>query len=1135
MNLDLSAQKSPTLAEPLLSKDTAVTAASAVAMDASPKPGKTETVPTLRVLHLSGMTSGTTPYSTNRINNQKYTLLNFVPRVLYEQFRFFFNLFFLILCLTQFVPILKVGLLFSYLAPLVFVLTLSMMKEAYDDIKRWQRDKDVNNQLYPVWNGSEFVKTRSMDLKEGNILELRAGNRIPADCLLLWTSEETHAVFIKTDQLDGETDWKLRNPVVVTQRIIEKGGPKAIARSSGYLKSEGPSDKMYDYKASWTDEAGGGVQPLGLQHTLWSSTVLCSANAVAMVVFVGKETRIRMNIKESKLKTGRLDEELDWMTKWLFGFMFLISIVLYFLAGGNGNIFVEVLKYTLLISSIIPISLRINLDFSKLVLASKINRDTEINAVTRNSQIPEELGRVGFIFSDKTGTLTQNIMQFRRLTSEYMKIIDKDDAYIRNQIRNLLPGYLRDLPNLGKLVVQSGAAQNEARPVSPSPVRAPDGGPENPLRPKKKLILPKNAKENASALTPKFQFAVRRTLFDRKSIRPIAVIREILLALNLCHNVTPVMEEGVRNLQASSPDEIALVNAAEHFGLFLKARNDKTIELTWSDLKTDQTFSILNLFPFTSKRKRMGIVVHDDSTDKIVFYMKGADDIMQTRVQQSQRGFLKDNADDLARDGLRTLVYAYRIMTKEEYDGWLVEYTKAQREITSRDEMTEKAVEVLETNMEILMVTGVEDKLQEECDVTIKALKMAGIKFWMLTGDKIETVSCVAISAGLKGPKQEFFVFRDIAKPDELDERLKQFHLANEGRILVIDSVSLDTAIHYNEEFFFKEAARAEAVICCRLSPKQKSKVVKLTKKYTTDITLAIGDGGNDVSMIKKAHIGVGIVGKEGKQAALAADFSIDRFKDLKHLVLWHGRNAYKQGALMAQFVIHRGLIISFMQIYFLIIYGFVQVPIFNGYLMLGYTTVYTMLPIFSLIFDEDIDRKNAFQFANLYKDLRRGNELTTKTMLGWIWRSMFQGYLIVAMNVVLFSEPYLDFVGVAFTALIFVQLMNIITEVHHWNLILIGTTLFSIVVYVVTIFLWAGLFGVVSPDALFFVKSFITALCCTLPISLAKRFWRYVDPTDESKLSRRIYLQTQGKIVACFKWMFRSCWREDVRAAEFV
>lgn len=204
-------------------------------------------------------------------------------------------------------------------------------------------------------------------------------------------------------------------------------------------------------------------------------------------------------------------------------------------------------------------------------------------------------------------------------------------------------------------------------------------------------------------------------------------------------------------------------------------------------------------------------------------------------------------------------------------------------------------------------------------------------------------------------------MFKEITQHHDLDRELKRFHISGSKAILVIDSISLDTAMRFDEEFFFTLSGKAESVICCRLSPNQKAKVVKGIQRYCKDVTLSIGDGGNDVSMIKKANIGVGIVGKEGRQAAQASDFSIDKFKDLKHLVLWHGRNSYKRGALMSQFVIHRGLIISVMQSFFLIIYSFIQVPLFNGYLMVGYTTVYTMLPVFSLIFDEDVSKEKAF------------------------------------------------------------------------------------------------------------------------------------------------------------------------------
>ena len=104
--------------------------------------------------------------------------------------------------------------------------------------------------------------------------------------------------------------------------------------------------------------------------------------------------------------------------------------------------------------------------------------------------------------------------------------------------------------------------------------------------------------------------------------------------------------------------------------------------------------------------------------------------------------------------------------------------------------------------------------------------------------------------------------------------------------------------------------------------------------------------------MILESNVGIGIVGKEGKQASLAADFSINQFSYLKRLILWHGRLSYKRSAVLSQFVIHRGLIITVIQAIFSIIFYYVAIPIYNGYLMLGYTTLYTSFPVFSLVFD---------------------------------------------------------------------------------------------------------------------------------------------------------------------------------------
>jgi phospholipid-translocating ATPase len=207
-------------------------------------------------------------------------------------------------------------------------------------------------------------------------------------------------------------------------------------------------------------------------------------------------------------------------------------------------------------------------------------------------------------------------------------------------------------------------------------------------------------------------------------------------------------------------------------------------------------------------------------------------------------------------------------------------------------------------------------------------------------------------------------------------------------------------------------------------------------KKFTNTRTCSIGDGGNDVGMIQEAHLGVGIVGKEGKQASLAADFSILEFKCLKLLLLWHGRLSYKRSAVLAQFVIHRGLIISIIQVIFSIMFYFTSIPIYNGYLMLGYATFYTSLPVFSIIFDVDTDIKTVIKFPTLYKILQKGRVLNTKTFLVWCFKSIYQGAVIMIGAVLLFEDNYLNIVSITFTSLIFIEILNVYLEVRIYILI---------------------------------------------------------------------------------------------------
>ena len=508
------------------------------------------------------------------------------------------------------------------------------------------------------------------------------------------------------------------------------------------------------------------------------------------------------------------------------------------------------------------------------------------------------------------------------------------------------------------------------------------------------------------------------------------IIRDTITAMVLCNNVTPT-ETG---FQASSPDEIALVKFADTLNMRLFHRTDKEIKIRDSADNVEE-FEILANFPFSSDTKRMGIILKNKKYGHIIYYLKGAENIMMKFVKKDYIGYIKENAENLAVKGLRTLVLTQKLLSQEEFDKWNLEYSEAITSMDNRKEKIAQAVSKLENNMDFLCVTGVEDLLQDEVATTIDNLRNAGMKVWMLTGDKVETATCISISAGIKSKNQKLFTIRydDLSDYDDRDntqkkiQKLKELFeeynkkIITDPHLFIIDGDSLDLALNHCEEEFFKTSMQALSVVCCRCSPTQKRIIVKTIKKYTTARTAAVGDGGNDVAMIQEADVGIGIVGKEGLQASLAADYSIKEFRTLSGLLLWWGRIAYKNTSMVANFVIHRGLIISFNQFIFSLIFYYNAVALYNGMLSFGYSTIFTCLPSISILLDRDVDRNNVLKFPTLYQVLLKGRELNFKNFLFWLFKSLFQSAVIMFGAVFMFEENiFLNIVTVSFTALIY-------------------------------------------------------------------------------------------------------------------
>ncbi|QIX01621.1 hypothetical protein AMS68_007138 [Peltaster fructicola] len=999
-------------------------------------------------------------YPANAISNAKYTPWSFLPRTLFNEFKFFFNLYFLLVALSQIIPALRIGYLTTYVAPLAFVLMITLGKEAYDDVYRRKRDAEANSEAYRVLSfrpadsyedtpASRKRKIKSIsdrkkgkkrrvdgddridgladeedsteaadkpsawveeitkparDLRVGDVVVLGKDQRIPADVIVLKSFSSENAAssrsldaasptllheasegidldnetstadpsgggeaFIRTDQLDGETDWKLRLAAPLSQTLppseygrlrISAGPPdKKVNDFVGtieLLPKEGSSDNASNNEDSPRSTA------LTIDHAAWANTVLASGTTVhAVVIYTGTQTRAALSTSASRSKNGLLELEINSLTKilcFLTAFLSLLLVALERLhstptksSNPEGPWYVAAMRFLILFSSIVPISLRVNLDMGKSVYAYFIHRDSGIpETIVRTSTIPEDLGRIEYLLSDKTGTLTRNEMELRKVHVGTV-------SYGGDAIEEVI-----------SFVKQAFGASG-------------------------KLFSPSDAFTAMNTAT--------------RSKREIGMrVRDLVLALGICHNVTPTTEEDatgqpVISYQASSPDEIAIVQWTEHVGLRLAQRDRQNISLQFTgDGRTVVSVQILNIFPFTSDSKRMGIIVRfkrDNANEdgEIVFYQKGADTVMASIVAAND--WLDEETGNMAREGLRTLVVGRRSLSSEQYAAFTAAYSQASLNLSNRDtEMAGVVKQHLEHDLELLGVTGVEDKLQPNVKPSLELLRNAGIKIWMLTGDKVETARCVAVSSKLVSRGQHIHTIAGLKRKDMALEALAPLS-SRPNSALLIDGQSLALYLAHHRQAFISTAVQLPVVIACRCSPTQKASVALLIRAYTKKRTACIGDGGNDVSMIQAADVGIGIVGKEGRQASLAADFSITQFAHLTKLIVWHGRNSYKRSAKLAQFVMHRGLIISVAQTVFSAASRFEPVALYRDWLLVGYATLYTMMPVFSLVLDRDVDEGLANLYPELYKDLTNGRSLSYRTFFVWVAISVYQGIVI--------------------------------------------------------------------------------------------------------------------------------------------
>uniref|UniRef100_A0A8C3LF18 Phospholipid-transporting ATPase n=1 Tax=Chrysolophus pictus TaxID=9089 RepID=A0A8C3LF18_CHRPC len=849
----------------------------------------------------------------NRIVSSKYTVWNFLPKNLFEQFRRIANFYFLIIFLVQVIVDTPTSPVTSGL-PLFFVITVTAIKQGYEDWLRHRADNEVNKSNVFIIENAKQVQKESEKIKVGDIVEVKADETFPCDLIFLASSSTDGTCYVTTASLDGESNFKTHYAVRDTTVLCTD---EAIDSLTATIECEQPQPDLYKFVGRiimYRSNQEPVARSLGPENLLLKGATLKNTKKIyGVAVYTGMETKMALNYQGKSQKRSAVEKSIN---------AFLIVYLCILLSKAT---VCTTLKYVWQSN---PFN-----DEPWYNEKTKKERETfKVNGFVFHSvcssvilsyickwqgdflhQGKVDFGPVEFVFTDKTGTLTENSMEFIECCIDghkYKDCISEVDGY--SQTDGPLKYY--------------GKAEKS-----------------------------------------------REELFLR--------------ALCLCHTVRIKQADQVDGLIghpeckntyiSSSPDEIALVKGAEKYGFtflglendFMKIRNQKN---------ETEMYQLLHTLNFDPVRRRMSVIVRTTSGTLLLF-CKGADSSIFPRVQQEEIQQTKVHVDRNAMDGYRTLCVAFKELTQKEYDRIDRQLNEAKMALQDREEKMAKVFEDTEADMHLIGATAVEDRLQEQSAETIEALHAAGMKVWVLTGDKMETAKSTCYACRLFQTSTELLeltarvVGESERKEDRLHELLMDYHkrliqdvpkprgslkrswTLSQDYGLIIDGSTLslilnpsqDSSSSHYKNIFLQICLKCTAVLCCRMAPLQKAQIVRMVKNTKgSPITLSVGDGANDVSMILEAHVGIGIKGKEGRQAARNSDYAVPKFKHLRKLLLAHGHLYYVRIAHLVQYFFYKNLCFILPQFLYQFFCGFSQQPLYDAAYLTMYNICFTSLPI---------------------------------------------------------------------------------------------------------------------------------------------------------------------------------------------
>lgn len=890
---------------------------------------------------------------------------------------------------------------YSTIVLFIMILAIICIKEGVEDLQRANSDRYENEKIVKrVTFGSngevnEF-EVKTQDIKGGDIVKLEGKMAVPADMVLILTSnwDDGNQCYVETANIDGETNLKMKNASADLNPLIVEGKPTPDL-FRGEVEFEAPNKSIYTFSGAYRCKALEHPMALGPENVLLRSSLYSNTDwGYGIALYTGQETKVQMNNRESSTKMSGMEHlcnravEMVMLAQLTLCAISVISI--YFMGFEDSSKFPYVYPtgddsrtselpqwlemafiFFLLFNNFIPISLYVTIEIVNLGQAQLINADEkmydeklDLCCNVKSSGLAQELGMVSNIFSDKTGTLTCNEMEF---------------------VKFYVDGTLYDVDRA-------------------------DDGPKPTGAILEGTHLPQNQK-----------------------------IHDFVRCLATCHTV---IREKDGTYRAESPDELALVEGAAKLNCSVLERG--TVNMSTSIFGERNDYKVRAVNQFNSGRKRASLLL-EKSNGEYLLVCKGADNIMipLCAVDAQQRKELDKDLLDLAVKGLRTLVIAQKKIDVGTAEKWLRDYADASSSMEDRAGKLEEVAAEIEQNMELLGITAIEDKLQDEVPEVIADLAKAGIVLWMLTGDKEETAINIGRSCNLVLTDTKLFMLTGIKGSTPMKEGMKLYNQMLEtiykdiqahwvdgedpknsgyrddgGRfvsiVFVLDGPSFaffDPESEEQTEMFLYIGKAVRSVISCRLTPNQKESVVHLVKTNTKPkaTCLSIGDGANDVSMILEADVGVGIYGKEGRQAANNADFAIGQFKFLKRLLLVHGRWNYIRQASVFLYSLHKNAVITMLLFWFNYYTGLSGTSPYQSWIYSGYNAILGFPIIIYGIMDRDLPADFVEANPQVYATGQTNSLLGQRAVVEWTANAI--GYSIILSLIFYYAmtDSFLD------------------------------------------------------------------------------------------------------------------------------